>query len=338
VDGRRRSSRSGPLLPVAAGILVGLGVLTLVTVGVLVARQAGRGWQDGPGYAAAERFAPLPADPRPGPDASTGSWGSRCGRNTDGHYNADNVIVSPGRPGAAEHLHDYVGNASTDAGSTDGSLRAAGTSCADGDRSSYFWPVLRLDGGTGDTATVDTATVDRTGVVVPTEVRVSFSGNATSKVVAMPDFIRMTTGDARAVLNAAAGGGGAAPSRPHAWWSCSGTAGRFTTHYPLCPDGELTVRSYDFPSCWDGRNVDSPDHRSHIVFPAGNGACPASTFPVPRLRMTVAYALPAGRPFSIDAIPGQYRAAATDHGHFIDVMPAALRSRVVDCINTGRRC
>jgi hypothetical protein len=36
-----------------------------------------------------------------------------------------------------------------------------------------------------------------------------------------------------------------------------------------------------FPSCWDGKNVDSPDHKSHIAYPASGtfesgGACPSS--------------------------------------------------------------
>ncbi|TPX16381.1 uncharacterized protein E0L32_004030 [Thyridium curvatum] len=36
-----------------------------------------------------------------------------------------------------------------------------------------------------------------------------------------------------------------------------------------------------FPSCWDGKNLDSPDHKQHIAYPAQGtfetgGACPAS--------------------------------------------------------------
>ena len=46
-----------------------------------------------------------------------------------------------------------------------------------------------------------------------------------------------------------------------------------------CPDG---LRSQVFfPSCWDGVNVDSSDHKSHVAYPSGvdNGDCP-STHPV----------------------------------------------------------
>lgn len=34
-----------------------------------------------------------------------------------------------------------------------------------------------------------------------------------------------------------------------------------------------------FPSCWDGKNLDSPDHKSHMSYPAGDhayGTCPPS--------------------------------------------------------------
>lgn len=46
-----------------------------------------------------------------------------------------------------------------------------------------------------------------------------------------------------------------------------------------CPDGirfELM-----FPSCWDGKNLDSDDHKSHVAYPdlVINGDCP-SDFPV----------------------------------------------------------
>jgi len=45
-----------------------------------------------------------------------------------------------------------------------------------------------------------------------------------------------------------------------------------------CPDG---VRAQVFfPSCWDGVNLDSPDHMSHMAYPAtgayNNGVCPES--------------------------------------------------------------
>nr|BFE88261.1 hypothetical protein GCM10020093_108620 [Planobispora longispora] len=91
--------------------------------------------------------------PRTRRGGSAGSFVSRCGRNQNGHRNSDNFIVAPGVTNGAHHVHDYVGNLSTDAFSTDASLAAAGTTCAFGDRSTYFWPVLRdrtVDANTQD--------------------------------------------------------------------------------------------------------------------------------------------------------------------------------------------
>lgn len=46
----------------------------------------------------------------------------------------------------------------------------------------------------------------------------------------------------------------------------------------VCPDG-LRAQVF-FPSCWDGVNVDSTDHQSHMAYPTkysyDNGPCPAS--------------------------------------------------------------
>merc|ERR1711939_1070531 len=44
-----------------------------------------------------------------------------------------------------------------------------------------------------------------------------------------------------------------------------------------CPQG-LRAQVF-FPACWDGVNLDSPDHKSHMSYPIGNydnGPCPSS--------------------------------------------------------------
>lgn len=51
-----------------------------------------------------------------------------------------------------------------------------------------------------------------------------------------------------------------------------------TENFPkdACPAGIMI--SLRFPTCWDGVNLDSADHQSHVAYPNGN-ACP-STHPV----------------------------------------------------------
>ncbi len=61
-----------------------------------------------------------------------------------------------------------------------------------------------------------------------------------------------------------------------------------------CPSG---IRAQiNFPSCWDGKNVDLPDHKSHVAFRSGGpdrGDCTDPKFPVtlPRIFMEVSTAL-----------------------------------------------
>ena len=46
----------------------------------------------------------------------------------------------------------------------------------------------------------------------------------------------------------------------------------------MAGQGEMEL-SISFPSCWDGINLDSPDHMSHVAFPQGeeeNAPCPSS--------------------------------------------------------------
>jgi hypothetical protein len=61
-------------------------------------------------------------------------------------------------------------------------------------------------------------------------------------------------------------------------YACLGTSTAETSGFPdiQCPDG-LRAQIF-FPSCWDGVNLDSPDHKSHMAYPSGTdtGACPAS--------------------------------------------------------------
>ncbi|MFJ8962584.1 DUF1996 domain-containing protein [Lentzea sp. NPDC102401] len=68
-----------------------------------------------------------------------------CGTNENGKFSADNPVAQPGLRHGAQHVHDFVGNLSISAESTDESLAESGTTCRNGDRSSYFWPVVRIN-------------------------------------------------------------------------------------------------------------------------------------------------------------------------------------------------
>ncbi|MFF4579713.1 DUF1996 domain-containing protein [Streptomyces sp. NPDC001389] len=266
--------------------------------------------------------------------ASKGSFTSECGRNENGHFNPDNVIVAPGVSNGAHHMHDYVGNKTTSAFSTNNSLAASGTTCANGDQSTYYWPVLRLrDGkaerdakapGGGQDANVGT-------ILRPKQVGISFKGSPVGQVKAMPRFLRIITGDAKAFSNGTA--------NANASWSCTGFEDRqLKDKYPVCPKGSDVVRTFTFQSCWDGRNTDSANHRTHVAFPDASGRCKKGFTAVPQLVERVTYGIAPGARFAVDSFPEQLHKPVTDHGDFINVMSDGLMARAVGCINSGRSC
>ncbi|SFN19340.1 MULTISPECIES: DUF1996 domain-containing protein [Actinomadura] len=279
------------------------------------------------------RQAPRVRQPRQSRQASTGVFASNCGVNEgQAHSNPDNVLAAPGVVNGAHHIHDYVGNLDTNAFSTDETFAAAGTTCTNGDKSAYFWPVIRLRDGQDDSDRAEQSTADGNigSIVTPSSVKLQYFGNARSKVVAMPRFIRVATGDAKAVTNGLA--------NAHASWTCTGFENRaFTDKYPLCPEGSQVLRVLNFPSCWDGQNTDSANHRDHIKFTdPRTGACPQGTKAVPQLRMTLAYDVPAEPlKFALDSFPESGHDPVTDHGDLINVMDEALMQKAVNAINRG---
>ncbi|MGV9311638.1 DUF1996 domain-containing protein [Streptomyces sp. NPDC003691] len=309
-------------------------LVAVVVTAIVASRPADA--QDGPPDGAYLSAAALPEavpEPRPGPDAATGSWTVECGRNERGHYNTDNVVTSPGLVGGAHHTHDYVGNTTTDARSTDASLAAGSTTCAGGtDRSTYFWPVLRrLDREGADARAHGGGKHGNTGeILVPASVRIEYRGHPYSRVLPHPAGLRMITGDPVAATTT--------DENVRARWGCSDRPGRFTTKYPRCSEGSELTRTLTFPSCWNGLHPDSDNHRSHIVHPAASGACPPATFPVPELRITLAYDRPDGRQFAVDSFPEQRRDPRTDHAMYVGSLPEKVRAEMAGCINEGRHC
>ena len=264
---------------------------------------------------------------------ASGSFTVDCGTNQNNHHNSDNFIVTPGIDHGALHVHDYVGNRTTTARSNDRSLAAGGTTCANNDKSTYFWPVIRVkqeaNGKANTQPGPDAGNIGR--LVEPNQVKITFSSGGASKVTATPQFLRSITGDAKEVTNG--------PANARASWTCSGFENRITNKYPVCPGSSAVERILDFPSCWDGKNLDSANHRTHIVFPKANGQCPNGTKATPALEYTLVYnSVPNGSVFAVDGFAGQLHSPATDHADWENVMSAQQMNGVVSCINNGQKC
>ncbi|AZK93767.1 MULTISPECIES: DUF1996 domain-containing protein [Streptomyces] len=267
--------------------------------------------------------------------ASRGVFTTDCGVNANGLFNSDNVIVAPGVSNGAHHMHDYIGNQANNAFASDRDLANGATTCRNrGDRSSYYWPVLRLQNGRSESdADADGGGRDKNvgEIQTPAQVTLDFVGNPNGPVTAMPRLLRIITGDAKAFVNG--------PANANASWSCTGFEDRqLKEKYPLCPRGSRVVRTFRFQSCWDGRNTDSANHRTHVAFTDRAGRCPRGFRPVPQLVQRIVYSLPPGPGFAVDSFPEQLHKPVTDHGDFINVFDDGLMRRMVACINEGRRC
>jgi hypothetical protein len=102
---------------------------------------------------------------------------------------------------------------------------------------------------------------------------------------------------------------------------CEGvSSGQPTLH--SCPPGTQMRMAVRFPQCWDGVNISSPDHRSHVAYPTEGRGCVDPRYPVPifEISMQLNYTVPPGGNASwrlssdIDGTP----AGSSAHGDWIN--------------------
>lgn len=231
------------------------------------------------------------------------------------HRLPDDPIVFPGLPGAS-HMHSFFGNETTNAMTNLTSLQAGQSSCNPSiDISSYWVPTLY----NGDTPVEPTGT---TFYYLGEGVR----PDVTARIQPFPLGLRVVAGNARAT----------GPGDSIARWSClhAGQVGS-SANFVNCPAGTMLESYLDFPQCWNGRDLDSADHKSHMAYPV-NQDCPAShPVPVPKLRQVLRY--------PVNGDPAAFRLASgagyTMHGDFFNAWPVEeLARRVRDCINPIVKC
>lgn len=221
------------------------------------------------------------------------------------HAAPDDPIVFPRKPGAS-HFHTFVGNRTTNAFSTYASLRAGATTCArTADRSAYWVPALYR----GSKA------------ILPTLATVYYRRFTLAPVHPFPNGLRMIAGDSHATR----------PQRMGVtFWDCGFLSSvPHSAHVLTCPRGESLHLNVVFPQCWDGRHLDSADHKSHMAY-MWKGRCPAShPVALPALATLFSYPTRGGKGLSLSS-------GGLDSGHadFVNAWdPAALRGLVDGCLN-----
>jgi hypothetical protein len=243
------------------------------------------------------------------------------------HMSTDDPIVFPGQPGRA-HLHTFFGNTRTDAFSTYQSLRSSGNSTCRGgiaNRTAYWIPSLMGPGGVP---------------MVPREAHFYYkSGYAipgiSSRIQRFPNGLRMVAGNGNASQPQADG---------NASWGCTNV---YKGHHPQiidCDVGDFIQLSVVFPQCWNGRDLDSKDHKSHLSYPVDR-ACPSShPIALPEISLNVRWDRTAGMDVTqlrlssdhyADGLPGGYSA----HADWFEAWDPGVRDAfVTNCVNKSADC
>jgi hypothetical protein len=241
------------------------------------------------------------------------------------HRNTDDPIVLPRRPGFS-HDHSYVGNVSTDAFSTVSSLQAAKTTCdRKSDTAAYWAPTLLVDG----------TPIDPLGAVV------YYRRLTRARVRAYPEGLTIVAGNSHA---------GTPQSRRIVFWDCGvvkttlygrmlrgnppvATPPAASTTPPPCPPASKLQLHVNFPDCWNGKTVDSVDHKRHMAYSA-DGRCPRRhPLALPQLSLVYQYP-PQSRAIALSS-GGIYSA----HADFLNAWDADVLKRLVDrCLNAFRPC
>ncbi|KAI0111645.1 hypothetical protein F4814DRAFT_441012 [Daldinia grandis] len=187
-------------------------------------------------------------------------------------------LVNPGE-NPSPHLHQIVGgnafNVSMDPTVHDLPSTATCTSCTPAEDFSNYWTaVLFFKAKNGTLHRVNTFgnELGFTGASGGQTVYYLSSG----KVTAFKPGFRMTVGDPS--IRTAEELNRRYKYMDFTCLASSMTRGGQTTYFPKQPCAAGIMVSIRFPTCWDGKNLDSPDHQSHVAYPNGN-ACP-STHPV----------------------------------------------------------
>ncbi|WP_432994270.1 DUF1996 domain-containing protein [Dactylosporangium sp. CA-233914] len=244
------------------------------------------------------------------------------------HSAADDPIVFPGLPGAS-HMHSFVGNNATAAGTrVEDLLKFTATSCKPAQDHSAYWVPTLYDNATGKP-------VETTGLRVYYR---SLMDNSTGQLP-MPNGLRMIAGDATKKVPTPRGAQGQFYCAFYGPGDLDGVARSTNGNWPICGEPATLHFMLQFPDCWDGKHLDSPNHKDHVAFGSGN-ACPAGhPVKIPAITFDIQYGAkgsPAGYYLSSDK---DGKSASSMHGDaFVAWDVDTMNKRTKNCVQQRRTC
>jgi hypothetical protein len=244
------------------------------------------------------------------------------------HRLPDDPIVAPGLPGAS-HMHSFVGNKAVNAQTVAEDLtKFTATSCKPVQDHSAYWVPTLYDNGTGQP-------VETTGF------RVYYRAQTKNPAgqLPMPNGLRMISGDAKKKTPTPRGAQGQFYCAFYGPGDLDGIARSTNGNWPIC-GGDATLHfMMQFPGCWDGKHLDSPNHKDHVAYPAGD-ACPSShPVKIPAITFDIQYGAkgtPAGYYLSSDK---EGKSASSMHGDaFVMWDATTMNKRTKNCVFQRRTC
>lgn len=296
-------------------------------------------WLDSSGQLQSQ-FVPESETPGEREDGS-GAFRTHC---IESHESLDDPLVKPGQPGDAHH-HIFFGNPSTDAFTTSDSLLSVETTTCDGvsvNKSAYWVPALYGESGERITY-VDPLFYYKTGYHLPPE-----------SITPPPEGLQIIAGNP---MSQRPQDLQVAKFRCNSWEAeepqfSPGDPLDHVPYIPECEQGDIVEMRLVFPQCWDGQNLTSPDHRSHMAYPSqaqapvtGTGECPAShPVAIPEIsynfgiRVTEETGPSSTWRFATDP-PGSQQGGYSLHGDWMNGWdPETIADIVSNCLNPGLEC
>ncbi len=251
------------------------------------------------------------------------------------HMSNDDPMVYPNQQGATHH-HTFYGNTSVNYKSNLSTLSTTGNSTCNGgtmNRSAYWHPTM-----------IDTSTKMP---VLPDGGAIFYYkiGSApASTIKAPPKGLRMLVGNPKAT---------SAGEVQAAKYVCINIARQdsngmpWQKSIPNCGTDSYLQMVVEFPQCWDGKNLDSPNHKDHMAYPNGQTAnrCP-TTHPVaiPLITLNMNFKIKANGQTTkwrlasdnyANTSPGGY----SGHADWVNGWDEASMNGVVkNCLNANKDC
>ncbi len=243
------------------------------------------------------------------------------------HMSNDDPMVFPNQQGATHH-HTFYGNTSINYKSSLSNLSATGNSTCFGgtmNRSAYWHPTMI-------NTTTNTPVLPENNQAI-FYYKTGYRGVKPSQVKAPPKGLRMLVGNPKAT---------SASEVQSTHYKCLSNGRTSYKSIPNCSVGDAVQMLVDFPQCWDGKNLDSPNHKDHMAY-ASNG-CPASHPVIPEISLNMTYKITSANQatnwrLASDNYAKSSAGGYSGHADWVNGWDEATFAGIVrNCLNASKDC